>query len=74
MLGVGRHMLDYAWLSTLYLVYAVVVVGSARVDILGLIDRGGQIRLCGLLGEVRPRNLDLQARLVWSGRYDVKIL
>ena len=74
MLGVGSHMLDHARLSTLYLVYAVVVVGGAGVNILGLIDRSGQICLCGLLGEVGPRDLDLQAWLVWSGRYDVKIL
>ena len=67
-------MLYHARLSALYLVDAVVVVGGAGVDILSLIDRGGQICLCGLLGEVGPRNLDLQARLVWSGRYDVKIL
>ena len=53
MLGVGRHMLDYAGFATLDFVYAVVVVRGAGVDILGLNYRGRQICLGGLLGEIR---------------------
>lgn len=53
MLGVRRHMLDYAGFTALDFVYAVVVVRCAGVDILGFIYRSRQISLRGLLGEIR---------------------
>ena len=67
-------MLDHAGLAALDFVYAVIVISGAGIDILGLIYRGRQIRLGGLLGEIRARDLNLQTRLVRCCCYNVKVL
>ena len=54
MLGVRRHVLNYAGFATLDLVYAVLIVRGARVDALCFVYCGRQIRLSGLLSEIRP--------------------
>lgn len=67
-------MLDHTWLAALDFVYAVVVVRGTGVDILGLVYSSRQVRLGGLLGEIRSRYLNLQTGFVGRACYDVKVL
>lgn len=74
LLGVRRHVLDYAGFAALDLIDAVVVICSAGIDILGLVDGRRQVRLSRLFGEIGAGNLYLKTRFVRSGRYYVKVL
>lgn len=66
-------MLDYPRLSAFYLGDAVFVVAGAGVDVHRLVD--GRFKVGGgrLFCQIGAGDFDLQARLVGSGRHDIKV-
>lgn len=72
-LGVGSHVLDYTRFTALDPGDTELVVFGTGVYFQGFGDRGSQVGLRCLSGEVRARDFDLQGRIVRCSGYYVII-